>query len=204
MAFDPVTGKMWITENGNVDYDEVNLVEPGFNSGWNQAIGPATEDQVANMVDYGDYSYTDPKFSWQRTVAPAGLTFVDSGSLSRYGDSLFVGDCNFGNIYRFELNEERDGFVLEDPRLADRVANPGDSTSEIEFGERFGCVTDLDVGPDGLLYVTTYSPFTTSAIYRLVPKSDGGDNMQIVYIVAAAGAGIAGALAYKRSRRKRA
>ncbi len=210
MAFDPVTGRMWITENGNADYDEVNLVEPGFNSGWNQAMGPATEDQVAKMVvDYGgNYSYADPKFSWQRTVAPAGLTFVDphSGSLSRYGDSLFVGDCNFGNIYRFELNEERDGFVIRDPRLADRVANTDEPTSEIVFGERFGCVTDLDVGPDGLLYVTTYSPFTTSAIYRLVPKSDAGDNMQILFIAAtAAGAGIAGALAYKkRSRRKRA
>jgi glucose/arabinose dehydrogenase len=207
MAFDPVTGKMWITENGNADYDEVNLVEPGFNSGWNQAMGRATDDQIAKMVsDYGNYSYADPKFSWQRTVAPAGLTFVDSDSdsLSRYGNSLFVGDCNFGNIYRFELNEERDGFVINDPGLADWVANSDDSTSEIVFGERFGCVTDLDVGPDGLLYITTYSPFTTSAIYRLVPKSDAGYNMQIFYVVAAAGAGIAGALAYKRSRRKRA
>lgn len=204
MAFDPVTGKMWITENGNADYDEVNLVEQGFNSGWNQAMGPATDDQIANMVDYGGYSYADPKFSWQRTVAPAGLTFVDSGPLSMYAGSLFVGDCNFGNIYRFELNEERDGFVIKDPRLADRVANSDDPTSEIVFGERFGCVTDLDVGPDGLLYITTYSPFTTSAIYRLVPKSDAGDNMQILFIAAAAGAGIAGALAYKRSRRKRA
>jgi glucose/arabinose dehydrogenase len=204
MAFDPVTGKMWITENGNDNYDEVNLVEPGFNSGWNQAMGPATDDQIARMVvDYGNYTYADPKFSWQRTVAPAGLTFIDSGPLSRYGDSLFVGDCNFGNIYRFELNEERDGFVIKDARLADKVANLEDSTAEIVFGERFGCVTDLDVGPDGLLYVTTYSPFTTSAIYRVVPKSDAGYNMQMLYVVAAVGAGIAGVIAYKRSRRKK-
>lgn len=204
MAFDPVTGKMWITENGNDNYDEVNLVEPGFNSGWNQAMGPATDDQIAKMVaDYGNYTYADPKFSWQRTVAPAGLTFIDSGPLSRYGDSLFVGDCNFGNIYRFELNEERDGFVIKDARLADKVANLEDSTAEIVFGERFGCVTDLDVGPDGLLYVTTYSPFTTSAIYRVVPKSVAGYNMQMLYVVAAVGAGIAGVIAYKRSRRKK-
>jgi glucose/arabinose dehydrogenase len=31
--FDPVTGKLWDTENG-VNYgDEINLVEPGFNNG---------------------------------------------------------------------------------------------------------------------------------------------------------------------------
>jgi aldose sugar dehydrogenase len=33
LAFDPVTGKLWETENGNDDFDEINLVEPGFNSG---------------------------------------------------------------------------------------------------------------------------------------------------------------------------
>lgn len=33
LAFDPVTGKLWATENGNDDFDEINLVEPGFNSG---------------------------------------------------------------------------------------------------------------------------------------------------------------------------
>ncbi|HXG07522.1 MAG TPA: hypothetical protein VNI77_09390 [Nitrososphaera sp.] len=30
-----MTGKMWITENGNDDFDEVNLIEQWFNSGWN-------------------------------------------------------------------------------------------------------------------------------------------------------------------------
>jgi glucose/arabinose dehydrogenase len=33
LAFDPVTGKLWATENGPEDDDEINLVEPGFNSG---------------------------------------------------------------------------------------------------------------------------------------------------------------------------
>jgi glucose/arabinose dehydrogenase len=37
--FDPVTGKLWDTENGVVFGDEINLVEPGFNSGWNKIDG---------------------------------------------------------------------------------------------------------------------------------------------------------------------
>ena len=32
--FDPVTGNLWDTENGPGFGDEINLVEPGFNSGW--------------------------------------------------------------------------------------------------------------------------------------------------------------------------
>jgi len=34
MDFDPVTGNLWDTENGDHCCDEINLVEPGFNSGW--------------------------------------------------------------------------------------------------------------------------------------------------------------------------
>jgi hypothetical protein len=38
-AFDPVTGKLWDTENGSGYGDEMNLVEPGFNSGWLRVQG---------------------------------------------------------------------------------------------------------------------------------------------------------------------
>ena len=37
--FDPVTGKLWDTENGPGYGDEINLVEPGFNSGWSKVQG---------------------------------------------------------------------------------------------------------------------------------------------------------------------
>src|SRR5919198_1720465 len=39
MAFDPVTGKLWDTENGPLHGDEINLVQPGFNSGFRQIQG---------------------------------------------------------------------------------------------------------------------------------------------------------------------
>ena len=216
LAFDPVTGKLWDTENGNDDFDEINLVEPGFNSGWQVVMGPAkAASDLANLVDYGNYTYSDPKFSWQRTVAPTGLTFIDSsGPMSKYKDSLFVGDCNNGNLYRFRLNQQRNGFVFADPGLSDNVANLNDSMSEIIFGENFGCITHLDIGPDGLLYITSLG---SNAIFRLVPKTmaaSGGsgpfrvlglnnNNTQFLYIVAAAIVGICiigGILAYNRRR----
>ena len=39
LAFDPVTSKLWDTENGPGYGDEINLVEPGFNSGWLRVQG---------------------------------------------------------------------------------------------------------------------------------------------------------------------
>ena len=34
IGFDPLTGNLWDTENGPQFGDEINLVKPGFNSGW--------------------------------------------------------------------------------------------------------------------------------------------------------------------------
>ena len=39
MDFDPITGNLWDTENGPSYGDEINLVEPGFNSGWQAITG---------------------------------------------------------------------------------------------------------------------------------------------------------------------
>lgn len=53
MAVDPESGRLWITENGEDAYDELNLVEPGFNSGWIQVMGP-----LANVDTYKEIETT--------------------------------------------------------------------------------------------------------------------------------------------------
>ncbi|HWQ14451.1 MAG TPA: PQQ-dependent sugar dehydrogenase [Roseiflexaceae bacterium] len=42
MAFDPISGHLWEQENGDDTFSELNRVEPGFNSGWVQIMGPAS------------------------------------------------------------------------------------------------------------------------------------------------------------------
>jgi len=39
---------------------------------------------------------------------------------------------------------------------------------EIIFGTGFGCVTDIETGPDGFLYVVSISE---GQIYRIMPKT---------------------------------
>jgi aldose sugar dehydrogenase len=41
MDFDPLTGNLWATEAGLYYVDELNLVKPGFNSGWSKIDGMA-------------------------------------------------------------------------------------------------------------------------------------------------------------------
>ena len=45
MAFDPFSGDLWEQENGDDSFSEINRVQPGFNSGWTQVMGPL--DRVA-------------------------------------------------------------------------------------------------------------------------------------------------------------
>jgi len=168
LAVDPVTGELWDTENGPDDFDEINIVQQNFNSGWDVTMGPANETQLAKLPVYPSYVYHDPQLSWEKPVVPTGLTFINSEPFEKYKNSLFVVDCLNGNLYRFELNQNRDGFVFNSTHLADNVVNIGESIDEIIFGTGFGCATDIEAGPDGLLYIVSLSD---GAIYRIIPKS---------------------------------
>jgi len=158
MTFDPVTGKLWDTENGPNNYDEINLVNPGFNSGWEQIMGPDALDPqgVGDLFVVPGSHYADPKFSWFTTVAPTAIVFLNTKQLGlSYENDAFVGDINNGRLYRFKPNATRDGFVLSGP-LVDLVADNGDDMTSIILGTGFAGITDLKVGPDSILYVLSY------------------------------------------------
>jgi aldose sugar dehydrogenase len=90
LDFDPITGNIWDTENGPGDGpgdgDEINLVEPGFNSEWHEVHGMASNtagfDLEEDIVDFeGKGKYSDPEFAWINTVGPTALTFLNSDKL---------------------------------------------------------------------------------------------------------------------------
>jgi len=166
LAIDPVTGNLWDTENGDDDFDEINLVPEKFNSGWIVIMGPATESELEDLPGYEDYVYEDPKFSWEKPIAPTGLEFAKFHEIDNYNSSLFVGDCITGNLYKFELNENRDDFEFASILLQDKMANKDEAMDEIIIGTGFGCVTDIERGPDGFLYVVSLSEGT---IFRILP-----------------------------------
>jgi glucose/arabinose dehydrogenase len=159
LAFDPITGQLWDTENGPNSYDEINLVLPGFNSGWEQIMGPDSRDPqgLGNLVFFPGSHYADPKFSWLNPVGPTALVFLNSARLGvEHQNDLFVGDINNGNLYRFRVNAARNGFDFGNPGLSDLVADSNAEFQEILLGTGFGGITDLKLGPDGLLYVLSF------------------------------------------------
>ena len=182
LDFDPVTGKLWDTENGPGFGDEINLVEPGFNSGWkkvqglweakNYTGGPLLKNFTKDYFTTfnGNGTYSSPEFTWNQTVGVTAIKFLDSDKLGKqYENDLFVGDINFGNLYHFDLNQNRTELMLNDS-LRDRVANNSSELEPIIFG-KFGGITDIQVGPDGNLYISSISSYfekeNDGVIYRI-------------------------------------
>ena len=169
LALDPVTGALWDTENGPTEYDEVNRVVPGANSGWYWLQGPDARSpygvgDLFHMPGAG-ITYHDPEFSWLVPIAPTALVFPVHSALGRaYDDKVILGDVVQHQLYALPLNRARTGFDTSGlPGLADLVADTPAERDAVRIGTSMA-VTDLEIGPDGALYVVKVVP---GAIYRI-------------------------------------
>lgn len=182
LAVDPVTGALWDTENGPSRMDEINQVSAGFNSGWQDIMGPRARNGGSPVLaNLGAQSfYSDPEFSWATPVAPTDLHFFNSPRLGdSYRNDLFVGDANTGSLFHFDLTSNRRALSLGGS-LADLVADntPDDRLAEqssVLFGDGFGIVSDIFTGPGGM-YVLSLSD---GKMYRITQALPGSAPIQL-------------------------
>ena len=183
--FDPVTGNLWDTENGPAYGDEINLVRPGFNSGyypvqgiWSHGVDPKSDISTwkiastnpGTFVNFGGKgNYSAPEFIWADTVGVTAVKFFHSNRLGEdYKDDMFVGSIVKGDIYHFDLNRNRTQLILSGD-LKDKIAETSETGVEnTVFGENFAGISDLEVGPDGYLYVVSLGQ---GKIFKIVPSN---------------------------------
>ena len=158
------------TENGPDQYDEINIVEAGFNSGWRKLMGP--DSRNANGI--ADLFCPRRRALRRSRVLLAGTDRrhgdrVPNSQLfgAGYQNSVLVGDVNNGNLYRLPLNQARDGFTLSGS-LADLVADSVAEREALRVGMNFGGITDIKLGPDGRVYVVSIGD---GAVYVVEPAS---------------------------------
>jgi aldose sugar dehydrogenase len=79
MAFDPYSGDLWLQENGDDSYPEINRVEPGMNSGWVQIMGP-----VGRINDYKEIETSPEYFGLQQERwSPENIAATPAEALDR-------------------------------------------------------------------------------------------------------------------------
>jgi glucose/arabinose dehydrogenase len=185
LALDPATGNLWDTENGPLYFDEVNLVEPGSNGGWNGLIGPADHPEQTgspdDLVELPGSFYSEPEFSWYDSMGVTAIHFLYGSTLgAAYDDRVLVGTWNHGHLFWFRLNEDRNAFVFETADLQDLVddrpnaleipigADGAEIVLGLGFGSSFSGILVIERGPEGLPYLLT----ARGKIYRLRLAAD--------------------------------
>jgi glucose/arabinose dehydrogenase len=178
LAFDPVTGKLWQTENGPECNDEINLVLRGQNYGWGHSADcPATNRDGPDIVP--------PRWVYGTAIAPTGAIFCDRCGLgpASEGALLFGSFGSFSGrvvdhaLHGLSLNDDRtevaseellfghtapilavegspgDDIYFSDPNGIYRLSVDEDAVPQrIEgvLGQRFVPGGRTGVGPDGL------------------------------------------------------
>jgi glucose/arabinose dehydrogenase len=174
MDFDPITGVLWDTEPGHWINDEINIVRPGFNSGYGivQGLSKYTPAAPFALVNFnGSGIYNEPEFVWTQKIVPSGLKFLTSEKLGiQYHNDIFVGAFLDGRLYHFDLNQERSHLSLPS-KLSSKVLQNWNSTGseDIVFGTGFGGISSMNIGPDGFLYVVSVEH---GKVYRITPNNN--------------------------------
>ncbi len=207
MDFDPYSGNLWLQENGDDSFTELNRVRPGMNGGWVQIMGPVSRiaqykeietspeffglqqirwpptniadtrrEALSRLSMMPGARYVDPEFSWKFEIAPGGIGFVLGSALgSEYDGNLILGAARDflegGHLFRFRLTGNRRSVAVDDPRLADRVADNLDKweiteSESLLFGVNFGVGTDVQTGPNGNLFIVSLSHGAIYEIFR--------------------------------------
>ena len=145
-TFHPTTGRMYATDNGQANCDELNIVDKGENYGWPQSL----DDEVCHNPGAVEpiYLYAMPGKRPEEEPSNVGPTAVEF--LTDSGELLLTCEVNTG-FMRLLLLEGPDYDVVKETRVLAE-----------------DCTLDIAAAPDGSIY---YSNATE--IRRLVPIGDG-------------------------------
>lgn len=123
------SGRMFASEFGQDQLDELNVIEPGANYGWPDVEGPADEA-----------GFTDPVAWWPTSEAsPSGLAVTE--------EAVYLAALRGERLWRVPL-------LGEPSAVADGESQGFGEPQALLEGE-FGRLRAVHAGPDGELYVLT-------------------------------------------------
>jgi glucose/arabinose dehydrogenase len=134
IGFHPVTGIPYITENGPTENDEVNILMPGKNYGWPDASSKNNDEM-----------FVKPLLQFTPTIAPTELIFYTGSRYPEEINNMFFLSYNERALYRV---------VLASPSY-DKALSVN-SFSFVEQVKGIGSFTDIEQGPDGYLYMSSF------------------------------------------------
>lgn len=150
----PATGELWALEHGPQGGDEINIARKGKDYGW-PTITYGVEYGMANTkIGEGAVKagMEQPVYYWDPVIAPGGMTYYNADLFPAWKGSVFASGLNPSFVARLTMDGDK---VTGEERFhfSDRER------------ERY---RDINVGPDGALYVLTDGP--NARLLKVVPK----------------------------------
>jgi len=146
LDWDPVTGKLVISEHGSSAHDEVNVIEPGKNYGWPNVVGDET-----------DPSYSSPILhTGDETWAPSGASFYNSNNILEWENKYFIATLRGNHLRMLDLDIESNEVI----------------SSEALFQGEFGRLRDASVGPESNQDGRGTPQINDDRILRIVPMNN--------------------------------
>jgi glucose/arabinose dehydrogenase len=136
-AIHPTTGELWTVEHGAQGGDEVNIVRAGKDYGWPTiSYGEEYSGEPIGEGITAREGMEQPRYYWDPVIAPSGMAFYQGAMFPAWAGSLFIGSLGQQHLDRLTLDGER---VIGEERLV---------TDK-------GRIRDVQVGPDGAIYLVT-------------------------------------------------
>lgn len=144
LAFHPITGVIYATENGPNCDDEINRIIEGDNYGWRPSYPCGDKDT----------RFIGPIVRFSRTIVPTGITFYTGDQYTEFSNDLFF--VNFdrgseGRIQRIDLSGEN----------LDQIG----SIDTFLVDDEFGGLLDIITCSDGNLYFSN-----ANSIMRIIKR----------------------------------
>jgi len=130
--FDPVTGRLWETENGPECNDEINRIIAGRNYGWGPSETCSRPPRAPRNTNRDGPAPVMPLKYFTPTVAPTGAVFCNGCGLGSTTERrLLFGEWETGRIVSLRLNSTRrsiagsSNFYLHSNGIVSMEAAPG-------------------------------------------------------------------------------
>ncbi|RYY53122.1 MAG: PQQ-dependent sugar dehydrogenase [Chitinophagaceae bacterium] len=129
--------KIYSSEHGPSNDDEVNIISKGGNFGWPDVEGLC--NTASEQTFCAANNVIQPIKTWTPTTAPSGLDYYNSNQIPQWKGSLLLTALKDARLYQLKLNAGNDAV---------------ETTTEF-FNNKYGRLRDLCISPDGEVYICT-------------------------------------------------
>ena len=139
LAIHPSTRQLWEAEHGPRGGDEVNIILRGHNYGWPViTYGKNYSGTIISKLTHHE-GMDQPVFHWTPSIAVCGIAFYKGSQFPEWKNNLLATSLKYERLHRVEL----DGMNM----VKDEIIFEAESR-----------VRDVEVGPDGIIYVALEDP----------------------------------------------